>query len=109
MDTISLVSGDGVANLQVTLVRDDTGLSFNAGGADVNLRLRKKGSTAVLATINYANDASDPTDGRVVFNMSTFLTTADEGFYEGEVEVTFADDSSQTVYQIINFRVRAQF
>jgi hypothetical protein len=109
MDIISLVSGDGVANLQVTLVRDDTGLSFNAGGADINLRLRKKGATNVLSTINYANDASDTTDGRVVFNMSDFLTTAEAGFYEGEVEVVFADDTTQTVYQIINFRIREQF
>jgi hypothetical protein len=109
MDIISLVSGDGVANLQVTLVRDDTGLSFNAGGADVNLRLRKKGATNVLSTINYANDASDTTDGRVVFSMSDFLTTAEAGFYEGEVEVVFADDTTQTVYQIINFRIREQF
>jgi hypothetical protein len=109
MDLISLVSGDGVANLQVTLVRDDTGLSFNAGGADINLRLRKKGSTTLLTTINYANDASDPTDGRVVFSMGDFLSTALAGYYEGEVEVVFADDTTQTVYQIINFRVREQF
>ena len=30
MELISLVAGDAVANLQVTLVRDDTGLAFNA-------------------------------------------------------------------------------
>ena len=109
MELISLVAGDAVANLQVTLVRDDTGLAFNAGGADINLRLRSKGSSTLLTTINYANDASNPTDGRIIFGMGDFLSTAAAGYYEGEVEVVFADVTTQTVYQTINFRVREQF
>ena len=44
--TISLVNGDSRANVQITLVREDTGGVFNATGARVRLFIRKKGTTA---------------------------------------------------------------
>jgi len=109
MDIISLVSGDSVADLHITLVRDDTGLSFNAGGADINLRIRQKGGSAILSTINYENARGNISGGEVVFALGPFLETAAEGYYEGEIEITFADDTVQTVYQIITLRVRSGF
>ena len=109
MATISLVSGDTAAKLQVTLVRDDTGLSFNGGGANITLKIRAKNSTSVLTTISYDSGLSNPSGGEIIFSLASFLSVAAEGFYEGEIEVFFADDTNQTVYDLVYFKVRNQF
>ena len=110
MDVISLVSGDGVANLQITLIRDDSGLTYNAGGADIALHLRKKSTTAVLTSIEFDSGLSSAGDGTIVFTLGDFLLSNPEaGYYEGEIEITFADGTTQTIFQPLNFRIRAGF
>ena len=110
MDLISLVSGDGVANLQITLIRDDSGLTYNAGGADIALHLRKKGSTIALTTVEFDSGLSGAGDGTIIFALGDFLlTNPEEGYYEGEIEITFADGTTQTIFQTLNFRIRNGF
>ena len=115
-ETISLVKGDSLANLSVTLVRDDTGASFvPAANSLVKVRIRKKGTTTVLSGFPLDHDATltDFASGNVVFKLGAFLSGADEGYYEGEVELTFnaggASATTQTVFEVLNFRVRADF
>ena len=117
MSEISVVKGDTVSNLVVSLVREDNGIAFSAGaGGSVNLRIRKVGSTTISATI--ANDSSlTGVSGDFVFPLggSNFLASnsLEDGYYEGELEVTFVDDSSnqtkQTVFEPISIRVRDDF
>ena len=46
-EIISLVKGDTVADLQVTLVRDDTGTAFNATGIALTMQIKKKSCYAL--------------------------------------------------------------
>ena len=48
-EIISLVKGDTVADLQVTLVRDDTGTAFNATGIALTMQIKKKGIDGIVA------------------------------------------------------------
>ena len=51
MSTVAVVKGDSKSNLQVTLVREDLGTTYQAGGSTiVRMRLRKVGTTTVLPT-----------------------------------------------------------
>jgi hypothetical protein len=112
MNIISLVSGDTLANLQVTLARDDTGGAFNINlgvSGTVTLALRKKGTTVILSTITYDSDASNLGSGFLQFPLGPWVATVEEGYYEGEVEITFDNGTQQTVFEHITFRVRTQF
>jgi|TARA_A100001015_G_C14952218_1_gene697214 hypothetical protein len=114
VDTVSLVNGDNLANLQVTLVREDTGGTFALTNAVVRLYIRKKGTTGTpLATITHNSSLSTLGSGIVVFQLGTFTSSAVAGFYEGEVEVTkepgTSDESKQTVFEAISIRVRDDF
>ena len=76
-ELISLVSGDNLANVQVSLVREDTGAVFDLNGGTLNLYVRKKGTTTVLATIAHNTILSALNSGLVVFSMGTFTASAD--------------------------------
>jgi hypothetical protein len=115
-DIVSLVKGDTVANLKVSLVREDNGTAFGVADADsVKLYIRKKGTTALIDTVEKDNLLSTEAQGLFVFKLGApgkFLTLAGitEGYYEAEVELTFDTDSTiQTVFDTITFRVRDDF
>jgi len=110
MNIISLVAGDTLANLQVNLVRQDTGAAFplpiGATGA-VHLYIRRKGTTGVSIDVPYDVNLSTIETGYLVFQLGTWVNTALEGYYEGEIELTFGDGTIQTVFEQISFRVRS--
>lgn len=113
-DQISLVKGDSVANVSVTLVREDTGAAFTLTQANVRLYIRKKGSTTLLSTITHDSGSSNFGSGVIVFALGTFLSsnTTTPGYYEGELEIEFNPDTSptkQTVFEEISIFVRDQF
>ena len=111
-EIISLVKNDTVANLQVTLVRDDTGAAFNASGLTLTMQIRKKGTTGILTggTINHDGSLSTLTSGIIVFGLGSFLleSTTVAGYYEGEIRMDLGP-GTQTVFQTIDFRVREDF
>jgi len=112
MNIISLVSGDTLANLQVALVRDDTAAAFNINlglSGTVTLAIRKKATTAILTTITLDADNSDLAAGSLQFPLGPWVATIEEGYYEGEISITFDDGTQQTVFEHITFRVRGQF
>ena len=87
-DTISVVKGDSVSNLTVSLVREDNGLAFSVGnGGSIKLRIRKTGTTSpILGEID--NDATlTAVSGDFVFPLggTNFLgkTAVVDGYYEG--------------------------
>jgi hypothetical protein len=47
--------------------------------------------------------------GRVAFQFTQGNLDIEPGAYEGEIEVTFGDNSIQSVYTPLKFQVRAQF
>jgi pectin methylesterase-like acyl-CoA thioesterase len=90
MNIISLVSGDTLANLQISLVR-------------------KKGTTAILTTLTYDTNNSTLGTGNLQFALGPWVATVEEGYYEGEIEIVFDNGTRQTVFEHVTFRVRTQF
>ena len=64
-------------------------------------------TTTILATLTGA--AGDLANGVVVFTFGSGDLNQSAGAYEGEIEVTFADSSVETVFEVVNFTLRADF
>jgi hypothetical protein len=47
--------------------------------------------------------------GRCVVNWTSTALSGDAGDYEGEIEITFADTTIQTVYDTLKIKLRAQY
>lgn len=122
---IKLVQGDTRPQIKVVISDDTTGELVNVNGAQIRLKYRASGTDAVLATMNGVAlpgreledgtiDTTAPYNlagvgGRVAFQLAAAATNQDPGQYEGEIEVTFADGTIQTVYAPLKFTLRAQF
>lgn len=106
---IRLVRNDTRPPLELELFDEATQEQVNLTGATVRLKFRAVDSTALVATVT--GEIVSPTEGSVRFDWTTApeaLASA-AGDYEGEVEVTFDDESVQTVYTVLKFRLREDF
>lgn len=108
-EKIKLVQGDSRPALVVTLTDDTTGDPIDLTGSTVLLKFRDVGGDTVLSTIN-GTVAGTPL-GLVVFHWAATPGSLDieAGDYEGEIQITFADGQVQTVYDLLKFKVRADF
>jgi hypothetical protein len=109
MSLIKLVQGDTRPALVCTITDQTTGLPVTLTGATCRLKFRQVGATTLTATL--IGTVTDAVNGIVEFYWASdpaALATAD-GQYEGEIEVTFADGQIQTVYDKLQFVVRADF
>jgi len=118
--TIDLVQGDQLPEIELTLKdsnqaaagltldTDDpsTFAALSLSGGSVRMRLRKVGQTALIDTL--VGTITDATAGKVtfVFDSDTLDTT---GVLEGEIEFTDSGSRTQTVVDLIKFKVRSQF
>ncbi len=124
-EKIKLVQGDTRPQIKCVLTDEQDGSIINLAGATVRMRFRAVGSDVVLTTlvgnlltgqelddgsINYAEpyDAAGR-GGRVVFVWGANDLNVDAGDYEGEIEITFPDATTQTVYDTLKFKLRADF
>jgi hypothetical protein len=105
-DVIRLVKGDELPIIQLTLTDDVANqvLDISAATTTVSVRFRKAGTTTLLNTIP-CTKSTDGTDGQVEFDFQGDVLDVDPGQYEGEIVVDF-NGSSQTVYELLTFRVR---
>ena len=105
-DTIKLVKGDQLPQITLTLTDDVTGSAVNLSVAttSVSIKFRKKGTTTTLSTIT-TTKTTDGSDGKVHFDFSGNVLDVDPGEYEGEVVIDY-NNSTQTVYDVLKFRVR---
>ena len=110
MDIIQVVKGDTGPQLKATVTRSDTGEAF-IGSGTIRFRIRKKGTTTIISTIDLDGTASSLSTGSLVFALSSFLTDSNttEGFYEGEIEFTLGDGSIMSVFELIDIKVREDF
>ena len=108
-DIIRLVKGDELPNIIITLTDDvaSTALNVSAGTTVVKVKFKAVGGTSTLSTITCTN-VTDGTDGKVQFNFASGVLDVDPGEYEGEIVVD-QNGSLQTVYDVLRFRVRANF
>jgi protein-L-isoaspartate O-methyltransferase len=70
------------------------------------MRVRKIGSTAIISTL--LGTITSATDGQATFQFASD-TFATSGNYEAEIEVTDASSRTQTVVDLLRFKVRAEF
>lgn len=123
---LKLVKDDTGPPIVASLTDKVTGLPINITGAlALKLYFRAVGSTTIKDTLtgtpltgkvkadNVSIDYNAPYNvagagGRLSFPLNaTTLDTAGE--FEGEIEVTFADATRQTVFDLYKFTVRADF
>jgi hypothetical protein len=109
----NLVAQDTAPQVKATITREDDGaaVDLTAGGtAVVKLKFRKKGTTSILFTLTGLNTPStNYAKGIVLFNFGGNDLKIAAGFYEGEIEITYANSSVETIYELVNFQLRADF
>jgi len=108
-DVIRVVKGNEKPVIAVTLTDDTTGnaIDLSAGTTVVTVKFRKANTTNVLSTIA-TTKLGGGTTGQFQFDFSGGVLDVDSGMYEGEVNISF-NGAIQTVYDVINFRVRTGF
>lgn len=108
-EKIKLVQGDTKPAIVCRLTDDTTGLPLGISGATVRLKFRAAGATTLAATVT--GSVTDGANGEVVFYPASApeMLQGDPGDYEGEIEITFADNTVQTVYDLLKFKLREDF
>lgn len=119
-ETISLVEGDTLPELTLTLKDSNTAASgkildasdsttwaaINVTGATVRLKIRELGATALHATLNCT--VTNGSNGTVATDFPAG-TLSKSGTFEGEIEITFSSGGIQTVFDLLKFKVRSDF
>lgn len=105
-----LVKDDVGTQLKATLTRADDGTPVDLTDATVVMRFRAKGSTAILFTLTSITiSADDLSNGVAIFQFGAGNLNVAEGKYQGEIEATFTTGKIESVYEILEFYVRADF
>ena len=120
-DTIQLVKGDTLPELNLTLRDSNTAATgkvldaddvstwapIDLTGTTVRLKFKALGSTDLKSTITMSKHAPY-TEGKVFMQWpSGVLDTA--GTFTGEVEVTYSSGGIQTVFDQLKFKVRGDY
>jgi hypothetical protein len=106
-EKIKLVAGDTRPQVKVTLTDDTTGDPIDIGvGGTVAMHFRATGTDVVLFTL--AGTVVDSANGVVVFSWPPHSLDLEAGMYEGEIEITFTDGTNQSVYDLLQFKLRSQ-
>ncbi len=104
-----LVQNDQAPQIRAALTRDDDGSVINFSGGSCALKFRAKGSTTILFTLAAADVGSFFADGIAIFSFSNDQLDIPEGYYEGEIEITYQNGNVETVYKVLDFYLRADF
>lgn len=120
LTTIDLVQGDQLPEIEITLKDSNTAATgqtldpddattfaaLDLTGGSVRMRVRQVGQTSLIDTL--LGTVTNATEGKVtfVFDSDTLDTT---GVLEGEIEFTDSNSRTQTVVDLIKFKVRSQF
>jgi hypothetical protein len=122
---IKLVQGDTKPDIVLSLNDRDTWeyIDLSDPATAVTMKFRKTGTTTILQTIYaikltgglQADGTIDETvmtegaGGRVMFSWPQGALDVDPGNYEGEVSITLADTTVQTLHDVLRFTVKAKF
>ncbi len=124
-DKIKLVQGDTKPAIIVSLTDETTGEPIGLNTTTVRMYFRALGETTILTTLTgtliagkvLADGTIDATGayatpgagGRVQFNWGSGDLDIEAGAYEGEIEITYADGTKQTVFDLLKFKLREDF
>jgi hypothetical protein len=120
LTTIDLVQGDRLPEIEVTLKDSNlagSGLTLDPDdpttfapidltNGTVRMRVREVGKTTIVSTL--LGTVTNATAGKVTFVFDSDTLTS-SGVLEGEIEYTDSNSRTQTVVDLIKFKVRAQF
>lgn len=110
MSTIYLVQGDTGPQIFITVTREDTGVAVDVSSGTARLKVRKKGTDTVLFTLVASNVGDNLENGNLYFSLDGGqLATIAAGNYEGELELTLADSTVETVYERVDIVIREDF
>ena len=104
-----LVQGDQAPQIQAKLTRDDDGTAIDFSGGSCALKFRAKGTTTILFTLAAADVGQNFQEGIAVFSFSNAQLELDEGYYEGEIEITYDGGTVETIFQVLDFYIRTDF
>ena len=123
MSRLKLIVGD-TRPLIYTQLKDVLGV-IDVSNATVVMKFRASDSQMLLQTItgtllpgSVQEDGRTPdlsqypvagSGGRVQFGFPPGALDVAPGYYEGEIEITYADGNVQTIYHKLKFAVREQF
>jgi hypothetical protein len=122
-DTIRLVSGNTLPELNITLRDSNTaapGETLDESDpttwkvidltsvSTVNMNFRKIGSTTIHETLP-CTPVSPLTNGEVIMQWTTSSLTGVAGEYEGEIVITYSSGKIITVRDLLKFDIRAGF
>lgn len=106
---IYLVKDDIGTQVKAILTREDTGQTVDLSDATVRMKFRAVGSSTVLTTLTSEATTGDAGNGIAIFSFGSGDLDLDAGSYEGEIEATFDSGNIETVYEKIEFYLRADF
>lgn len=110
MSTIYLVQGDTGPQIFITVTREDTGVAVDVSSGTARLKVRKKGTNTVLFTLVASDVGENLENGNLYFSLDGGqLATIAAGNYEGELELTLADSTVETVYERVDIVIREDF
>jgi len=104
-----LVQSDQAPQVQAVLTRQDDSSVIDFSGGSCALKFRAKGTTTILFTLAAADVGGNFAAGIAVFSFSGTQLDLSEGYYEGEIEITYDGGTVETVFQVLDFYVRADF
>jgi hypothetical protein len=107
--TYQLVQSDQAPQIQAVLKRADDNSIIDFSGGSCALKFRAKGATTTLFTLAAADVGDNFQDGIAVFSFSGTQLSLAEGYYEGEIEITYSSGTIETVYQVLDFYLREDF
>ena len=107
--TYQLVQSDQAPQIQAVLKRADDDSIIDFSGGSCALKFRAKGATTTLFTLAAADVGDNFQDGIAVFSFSGTQLSLAEGYYEGEIEITYSSGTIETVYQVLDFYLREDF
>ena len=103
-----LVQADTAPQLKAFLTRHDTGEELDLTDDTVIMRVRKRHSTTTLFTLTGGGTAEEIAEGEITFTFGSNLTGL-EGFYEGQIQITYGSSQIESVYELVQFQIRAEF
>ena len=106
---IKLVQGDTGPQIRLTLTNQATNQPIDLTNASVTLHFRAVGSdTVIFSRPAFINPDTDTT-GVCVLVWEEGDLDVEEGDYEGEIEVIRGSGESETLYDLLKFKVRKDF
>lgn len=109
MTIFNLVQSDTAPQVKAVITRSDTGAVVDMTGATVRMYFRAKTSTNVLFTSTAANVGDNFSNGIAVFIFTAGQLSQPEGYYQGEIEITYSNGTVETIFDLLSFYIRADF